>query len=614
MRVRSHRRLSATTRTLAAVGVLLLVVVLGGAVFADVLAQHPPDRTTGAQFEAPSAEHWLGTDDLGRDLFAQLVHGARVSVTVGLVAATLAMVIGTVVALVAGWHGGIIDGVLMRLVDLVLSLPFLVLVLVLAAFFGRGVGVTIVLIAGVLWARPARLLRSQVLKIREQGHVVAANAMGARTSRILGRHVLPRLVPLVTSQYVRAATVAVVVQAGVAFLGLGDPGRVSWGSMLFLANNASAILTDAWRWWILPPGLALSALIVGLAFVGFALEERAEPLLATNGWRRPVRRTIDPQPPPPAEDNVALDVRGLSVRYGSATALTDVSFRVSKGRVLGIAGESGSGKSTVALAVLGLLPSAGEITSGHVLLGDTDLRRLGRVRLNQVRGRSIGFIPQAAMSLLDPTLRIHQQVRSSCLLTLTGNAASERASELLERVGLERDRHRAFPHELSGGMRQRVVIAAALANGPGLVIADEPTTGLDVVTQAEILALLARLGAEMGLDVVLISHDLRLVGAHADDLAVVYAGRVVEHGPAATVLSAPSHPYTAALLDAFPDLDDPTKPLRPIPGDPPDAARLPPGCSFEPRCPVATNTCAGTVPALVAVGRTEVACVLAGER
>ena len=612
--VAAGRRLSSTTRALAAIGVVMLVIVIGGAVFAGQLAQHPPDKTTGGQFEAPSAEHWLGTDDLGRDLFAQLVHGARVSVSVGLVAATLAMLIGTTVALIAGWRGGATDAVLMRLVDLVLSLPFLVLVLVLAAFFGRGVVVTIALIAGVLWARPARLLRSQVLKIREQGHVVAADTMGASTARILGRHVLPRLIPLFTSQFVRAATVAVVVQAGVAFLGLGDPGRVSWGSMLFLANNASAILTDAWKWWILPPGLALSALIVGLAFVGFALEERAEPKLASHGWRPVVRRRLDPEIPPPSPSDVALDIRDLSVRYGDAAAVTDVSVQIKRGRVLGVAGESGSGKSTLALAALGLLPAAGEITAGNVMLGETDLRRLGRAGLTRIRGRSIGFIPQAAMSLLDPTLTIHQQVRASAGLTMPDAAAKVRAAELLERVGIDRNRHRAYPHELSGGMRQRVVIAIALANTPAVVIADEPTTGLDVVTQADILDLLDEMRADLNMDLMLVSHDLRLVGARTDDLAVMYAGRVVEYGPSTEVLASPSHPYTAALLEALPDLDTPSRSLHSIPGDPPDPARLPLGCAFAPRCPHVLEACQREVPRMVDAGTTEVACLLEVEQ
>jgi ABC-type dipeptide/oligopeptide/nickel transport system permease subunit len=218
-----------STRTLLGVGVALLVLVIGAAVLADVLAAHPPNRSSGPPYARPSSAHWLGTDDLGRDLFAQLLHGARVSLAVGLIAATLATLLGTAVGLVAGWVGGWVDALAMRLVDLTLALPFLVLVLVLAAYFGRGLETLTLLIAGVLWARPARLLRSQVLKVSRFGHVRAAQVMGASVTRILLRHVLPRMVPLLTSVFVRAAAVAVIVQAGVAFLGLGDPNRISWG-------------------------------------------------------------------------------------------------------------------------------------------------------------------------------------------------------------------------------------------------------------------------------------------------------------------------------------------------------------------------------------------------
>ena len=226
---RYREQLRPATLVLAVAGLLMLLLVLGAAVFADLLAAHPPDRSTGLPYEAPSADHLLGTDDLGRDLWSQLVYGARVSLWVGLVAAVVATVVGAAAALVAGWHRGWVDAVIMRVVDLTLSLPFLVLVLVLAAYFGRGLDVLIVLIAGVLWARPARLLRGQVLKIREFGHTEAAHAMGAGSTRIMTVHILWRLVPLLVSQFVRAAAVAVIVQSGVAFLGLGDPGRHQLG-------------------------------------------------------------------------------------------------------------------------------------------------------------------------------------------------------------------------------------------------------------------------------------------------------------------------------------------------------------------------------------------------
>ena len=564
---RSFADLAPATRMLAVVGAVLLVVVIGMALFADLVAAHPPDRASGAPYDAPSADHWLGTDDLGRDLWAQLVFGARVSLAVGLVAAVAATVIGVTAALVAGWYQGWVDVVIMRAVDVTLSLPFLVLVLVLAAYFGRGLLVLILLITAVLWARPARLLRSQVLKLRSVGHIVAARAMGVGTPRILFRHVLPRLVPLLLSQFVRAAVVAVVVQSGVAFLGLGDPARPSWGTTLYFANNGNAILTDAWLWWVVPPGVALAVLTVGLAFVGYALEEWAEPRLVSHGWRRPVARRLSDDAPPPAPDELVLDIRDLTVTYGGTqaeptdaavgAAVDAVSLAVSRGRMLGLVGGSGCGKSTLANAVLGLLPHPGRVVDGVVMLGEQDLRRLGRQGLEQLRGRRIAVVPQAAMSSLNPTKTALEQVAESARLSGRPPAdAAEAAAAMLSRVGIEPTRQTSFPHELSGGQRQRVVVAMAVVNEPDLMIADEPTTGLDVVTQRDLVALLQSLRADLGLDIVLISHDLPLVSSCCDDVAVMERGRVVERGPVAAVIDEPVAAATQELVAAFPRLGD----------------------------------------------------------
>lgn len=606
------RSLRPTTRVLAVIGLLMLVALFGTAVLADVIAEHPPDRASGPPYARPDGTHWLGTDDLGRDLWAQLVHGARVTLAIGIGAAVTATIIGTTVALIAGWRGGWIDAVLMRIVDLTLSVPFLVLILVLASYFGRGALVTAVLLTGVLWARPARLLRSQVLKLRGFGHVVAADSMGATTTRILSKHVLRRLVPLLLSQFVRSAALAVIVQSGVAFLGLGDPNRVSWGTTLFFANNGNAILTDAWLWWIVPPGVALTILIVGLAFVGLAMEELAEPGLTSHGWRAPVLRTLDKDDPQPAPAGVVLDIRDLHVAFGPTTVVDGVDLAVRDKRVLGLVGESGSGKSSLALGVLGLLAPGGRVTSGAVMLRDIDLRRLGRAGLAALRGRDIAVIPQAAMSLLDPTMTVLAQVIESTELTASKAEARTRAVQMLERVGIGEERHEAFPHELSGGQRQRVVIAMAVANRPKMLIADEPTTGLDVVTQQEILQLLNELRQELGLQILMISHDLPLIAVHSDDLAIMYAGRIIEVGETQAVLTSPQHPYTRLLLEAFPSLDGAARAAQPIPGDAPDPTDPLPGCSFAPRCPIAEARCHEEAPALRAVAAAgEVACHLA---
>ena len=597
-----------STKALFVVGAVMLSLVVGAAVFADLLTVHPPDRSAGLPYEPPSAAHLLGTDDLGRDLWSQLVFGARVSLWVGLIAAVAATVLGTAAALLAGWHRGWVDAVIMRLVDLTLSLPFLVLVLVLAAYFGRGLDVMIVLIAGVLWARPARLLRGQVLKIREFGHTEAAHAMGAGSVRIMVVHLLWRLVPLLSSQFVRAAAVAVIVQSGVAFLGLGDPGRVSWGSTLYFANNASAILTDAWLWWIVPPGVALTILIVGLAFVGFAFEEMADPQLHGHGWRAPTRRRLTGTVPAPCPPDVRMDIRSMCVDFNGVTVVREADVQIGRHRILGLVGESGSGKSTLGLAVPGLVPHPGRILADAVMLDDVDLRRLGRHGLEKIRGRDVAMVPQAAMSVLDPTMTVADQVAESAALGAGAAEAASRASDLLTKVGLPFDRHRAFPHELSGGQRQRVVIAMAVANQPKLLIADEPTTGLDVINQRAILDLLDELRQSLDFDLWLISHDLPLVASRADDLVVLYGGRVVEAGPARLVVSRPQHPYTSMLLEAFPSLHAAVSSLRPVPGEVPDPRELPPGCAFAPRCPHSRGDCDSVVPVKRSVGGVMVAC------
>lgn len=597
-----------STRHLALGGLTMLLTLFGAAVFADVIAAHPPNRASGPPFARPSGDHWLGTDDLGRDLWAQLVHGARLTLAIGIAAAIVATCIGTAVALLAGWKGGWIDALLMRIVDLTLSVPFLVLILVLASYFGRGAVVTTVLLIGVLWARPARLLRSQVLKLRQFGHVVAAEAMGARGSRILVRHILHRLVPLLLSQFVRAAAVAVIVQSGVAFLGLGDPNRVSWGTMLFFANNGSAVLTDAWLWWIVPPGIALTLLIVGLAFLGLAVEEMTDPGITSHGWRPGVRRAVDTTSSPVRTDGVVLGISGFGVAYGATTVVDGIDLDVREDRVFGLVGESGSGKSSLALGLLGLLGTGGRVIGGSAVLGDVDLRHLGRLGLSELRGRELAIVPQAAMSLLDPTMTILRQVQEATELTADKRTAGVRAAEMLTRVGVPASRHDAFPHELSGGQRQRVVIAMSVANRPTMLIADEPTTGLDVVTQGEILDLLDELRIELGLQVLVISHDLPLIAARSHDIGIMYAGRIVERGSTADVLSDPQHPYTRLLVDAFPQLEGPARVAIPISGEPPDPTDARLGCAFAPRCPLVEPQCIELDPQLAPLADRMVAC------
>jgi peptide/nickel transport system permease protein len=541
-------------QVLGRVGLVLLAVPALAAVFAPLVARHSPTRPSARPLLRPSASHPLGTDDLGVDIFAQLIYGSRISLAIGLGAAVLAVVVGLTVALVAGWRRGWAETVLMRLTDVTLAFPFLPLVLVLAAFFGRGLIVTAVVIGAVTWARPARVLWAQVLKLREYPHVQAARAMGATGTRCVVRHILTRLTPVTSAQFVRVANAAIISEAALAFLGLGDPNQASWGIMLSNASSNNALLTGAWKWWMVPPGLALTLVVLGFAFTGYASEEWADPRLASPTGRLRFlgsRRRRPPAAPAVTEapaDGPILSVRDLVVHYDrrGPAVVRGVSFDAPRERITALVGESGSGKSTIVMALLGLLPGdplvKGEATfEGRKLLSAAAAAR--------VRGRKIGFVTQAAMNALNPAYTIHFQVKEAAALTMPEADARRRATELLETVGLPAGDHGAYPHELSGGMRQRVIIAMALANKPDLLIADEPTTGLDLVTQASILRLLGDLKDSLGLTVLLITHDVQMVLRVADELVILQDGCVVEHGAVGTVAADPQQEYTRRLLN-----------------------------------------------------------------
>ena len=279
-------------------------------------------------------------------------------------------------------------------------------------------------------------------------------------------------------------------------------------------------------------------------------------------------------------------------------AVDGVSFELHDGEALGIAGESGCGKTTTALSLLRLLPPNARVVEGSVKLFGIDLAQKSENALRRYRWREISVIFQGAMNALNPVQRVGDQVAEPIVerLGLPKAEAKRRARELLEMVGIARDRAADYPHQLSGGMRQRAMIAMALACDPAIVIGDEPTTALDVMVQAQILELLERLREELGLSLILITHDLSVIAETCDRVMVMYAGRVAEEGPVRTIFSGPRHPYTQMLLAAIPNLDSDKRLLATIPGSPPDLRTPPPGCRFHPRCPMAMEVCREVVP------------------
>lgn len=296
-----------------------------------------------------------------------------------------------------------------------------------------------------------------------------------------------------------------------------------------------------------------------------------------------------------------LDVKDLSVSYGPVSALRGISFTLERGRALGLVGESGSGKTTAALAILRLLAQGAAVTRGQVTFASQDLLALGPHELRRRRWTDLAYVPQSAMSALDPVRDLAHQFDLTWRAHRKGSAR-ERAKELFGRVGLDPAWLQRFPHELSGGMRQRGVLALALLLSPRLVIADEPTTGLDVIVQRQVLDLLSEMRRDGDMAMILVSHDIAVVAELCDDVAVMYAGEIVEIGTADAVINRPSHPYAMGLRCAFPDIRTPERPAVSIPGTPPSLAPPPPGCAFATRCPFVLDLCRNENPRLFVQG------------
>lgn len=545
-------------------GVLMLVVVLLLALIGPYVVPHNANEQTGRPFQPPGAEHWLGTNDMGQDIMAELVVGARTSLTVGLIAALLATLVGTAIGLVSGYAGGWADSLLMRIVDICLTLPFLPLMIVIGVYIGPSLFTQVMVITLVMWAGKARKIRAQTLSLRSRGAVLAAQSMGASHFYILWRHIFPSMLPLVIPQFVQAVNVSIMMESSLSFLGMGDPLSKSWGSMLFYANSRSAFLTEAWMWWVIPPGLCIVITVLAFSFIGYFLEERVNPRLrvyqaASTKGKKPAGKVIK-QVVPNRDADVLLEVENLFVRYPKENSVVavvdDVSLTLKKGEVLGVVGESGSGKSTVAAAIMQLLKPPAMINQVAIRFAGQDLASLSPVELRQIRGNRIALIPQAAMNALNPVMSVHEQLAETMLShrKASKQEVREGIDQVLAQVGLAPRWGAAFPHELSGGMRQRVVIAMALINDPDLVIADEPTTGLDVKVQVEIIKLLKELQQRLELSMVFISHDLPVVLSLADRVVIMNQGKIVDQGPTLALARTSTHPYTRRLIDSIPRL------------------------------------------------------------
>ena len=610
---------------------LLLALVLLLALLAPILWTDQAEAIdTNHILEGSSPAHWVGTDNLGRDLFYRVLVATRLSIGLALLATLIAVVLGLVLGTAPLLIGRRAGRLVTAGVNIAVAFPGLLLALFFAVIFGIGIvgGVLAIGIAGA--PAFARLTHTLSAGIADRDYVAAARIAGVSRLRLLRRHILPNIgEPLVVNATIGAGG-ALLAFAGLSFLGLGvQAPSYDWGRLL--QDGLTGIYTHPGG--ALAPGVAI--VVAGLAFNLFG-EAVAKGLGLTGTLgRTPLRRATaeplahrpqdDPDPVPKADDLV-LEVRNLSVRYpgagGPVRPVRGVTFSMHRGEAVGVVGESGSGKSLTALALARLIEAPGEVAADRLTFLGHDLRDSANRESRENRrllGNSFAMVFQDPMTSFNPTQRVGRQLAevSTQHQGLSRRVAMARAVERLRSVRVPAAERRAaqYPHEFSGGMRQRAMIGMGLMGEPALIVADEPTTALDVTVQRQVLDLLAAIRAADQVALLLISHDVAVVRQVCDRVLVMYAGRIVEDLPAAALATDARHPYTRALVATVPDMNvDLGKPLPVIPGRPVDPAHQPPGCSYAPRCPLADERCVALDPQLVggSDGR-RVACWHAGE-
>jgi peptide/nickel transport system ATP-binding protein/peptide/nickel transport system permease protein len=611
----------------AAATVLTMTVLVLAIVGPFIWGDEATAKDTSNFLAGPSSDHWAGTDNLGRDIFARVLVATRLSVELALLATLLSLALGLVFGSAPYLTGRRTGRLVVAAVNIAVAFPGLLLALFFAVVFGVGAKGAVLAIG--LAGAPvfARVTQTLVAGVASRDYVFAARVAGVGRLRILFRHILPNIAePLIVYATIGAGG-ALLSFAGLSFLGLGvQSPSVDWGRLLY-DGAASLYINPAAA---LAPGAAV--LIAGLSFAllgetvakTFGVPVLPGSPLATIAARRLASPSVDGSTTETTADGgeLVLDVRDLEISFpgprGPIHPVRGVSFTVRRGEAVGIVGESGSGKSLTALAVSRLVDDDGRVEASRLEVVGEDLRSPSTTAQRRVLGTSLAMVFQDPMTSFNPTKRIGRQLAevATTHLGLSRSKAMERAADRLHsvRIADAQRRVRQYPHEFSGGMRQRAMIGMGLMGSPRLIVADEPTTALDVTVQQQVLELLGAIRETDDVALVLISHDVTVVGEVCDRVLVMYAGRIVEDLPAAGLQTSALHPYTRALVAAVPNMaTDIEAPLATIPGRPVDPADVPVGCAYADRCPLATERCRADDPPLIEVAQGRVACWHAGE-
>jgi peptide/nickel transport system permease protein len=585
----------------------LLIVILACA-FAPWISGNPLAQDLTKVYAPPSPSNWFGADQFGRDIFTRILHGGQITLVGALEAVAVYTVLGMGFGLVAGSARGMADTVIMRACDLIQSIPGLVILLVVLAIFGQNETAAMVTL-GVLTAPGlVRIVRGATLVVRAEPYVAAARVAGLSRLQILTRHVVPAVTGPALTQISLMAGVAILVESAIGFLGLGvAPPAPSWGNLISEAQRAIALAP----WMLFPTGGVVALVTVALTLLGDSIRDSYAARSTRSGFQpswhsmaASAERT-GPAAKPSAEKQPLLRVRDLSIHLPGVTVVDKIGFDVMPGEAIGIVGESGCGKSITVTGMLRVLPPGSTVSGTALEFEGRDLLSLSEREMAKVRGAGIAYISQEPISGLDPVFTAGFQIAEAVRQHRKVSAREARAIalELLRQVRLPDPEEVAakYPHQLSGGMAQRIAIARALAGQPKLLIADEPTTALDVTVQAEILDLLRDLRETTGMSMILVTHDWGVLADACDRAIVMYAGQVVETAPTAELVHRPAMPYTRALLQSMPANFEPGRPLPTIPGTVPPPNAWPKGCRFAARCTMAADACRTTAVPLVPV-------------
>ncbi|MDM8246855.1 dipeptide/oligopeptide/nickel ABC transporter permease/ATP-binding protein [Collinsella tanakaei] len=595
------------------ISLVLLVLVALSAILAPLIAPHDPLEITKA-YQPPNGDYLFGTDNAGRDILSRMLYGGRYSLVIGFGATLFALVLGSIIGAIAAVSRKAISEVIMRILDVIMSIPGIALAAILVLILGNSVPAIIFSIGFMYTPQIARIVRANVVSEYGEDYVRAVIVSGAQAPWILMKHVLRNCIAPIMVFTVTLVADAIIFEASLTFIGAGiaEP-TPTWGNILSSARDG--VLLGRW-WQALFPGIAIMITCLALNILSEGLtdamaaapsapvsnenaesrreadllvadpvrayKEQADSLTRRLGALREVELARTDRRVPDYNVKPILQVKNLSIgfpRHGDVHVVDNVSFDVRPGQCMALVGESGCGKSITTKTIMNLLPDSARI-QGEILYKGQDLLKLSKEEHRKLLGHELAMVYQDSLSSLNPSMLISAQMKQ-----LTSRGGTRSAEELLELVGLDPKRTlESYPHELSGGQCQRVIIAMALTRDPSLVICDEPTTALDVTVQKQVIKLLNNLQKQLGFAMIFVSHDLALVAEVASEITVMYAGQVVESAPTKELLTNPIHEYTQGLLGAVLSIEahDGTR-LHQVPGSVPSPADFPAGDRFAPR-------------------------------